>query len=101
VNRYLIGAVVAIALLAGLVVIEVTAEPGNVDVPSVVGLELRDAEGDLQSAGLGSGFRYNVRGGEGTAPATRVRTWPVVAQSPAAGAEVERGTQVELTIRMR
>jgi beta-lactam-binding protein with PASTA domain len=104
VNRYLVGALLGIALLAGLVVIEVTVEPGKVDVPSLVGLDLREALDELQSAGLRSGVNYNVLAGEdpsARALPARVLRSPIVVQSPAAGTEVDRGTQVEVTIRMR
>jgi beta-lactam-binding protein with PASTA domain len=95
VNRYLMGALVA--LLAALVVIEVTAEPGKVDVPPLVGLDLGDAKNELQAAGLDWGVHHILRRGEDpfdfNVPAP---TTPVVGQSPAAGTEVDRGTQVEL-----
>lgn len=69
--------------------INVSGGPGTATVPNVRGSSVDDATADLQAAGLGvQTSEVESDEAEGT----------VVSQSPAAGAKVDRGTKVALTV---
>jgi serine/threonine protein kinase len=67
-----------------------TSPPAKSTVPGVVGLSEADARSQIEAAGLNPVVEYE---GEGEAKCTVVR------QSPSAGAEVDPGTTVQVTVR--
>lgn len=69
----------------------VSRGPASIRVPNVVGLDRVEARGALEGAGL-------IVGTVDTQPSRRDRPGRVIAQRPAAGALVPRGSRINLTV---
>lgn len=82
---------ILLSILSGYMAMNLALERGKIDIPVVIGLELREAARQLREMGLQprmAAEEYHGNFPKGT----------VIRQSPAGGSRVRRNTEVRLTI---